>query len=102
MPTNADWISLLFSFLFVLLLLAGVLYGLRRWSSHLGRGHSGGGLVITDSLMLNTRYRLVLVNVRNRDVLLAIGPQGVTSLGVFDSVAAQPPAASASPVEKTV
>lgn len=78
LANSMDWLSMASSFLLVIGLLAVVLYLLRRFQP----GALGGGrqIQLIESLATGSRQRVVLVRVRDKDLLLGVSLQQITTL----------------------
>lgn len=82
---TADWLSFALSFLLVLTLLCALYFFLRRMNSK--RLMEGGEpeLEIVDSLAVGTRQRVVLLRVKDREVLLGMTVQNITPLASWSA-----------------
>ncbi|MFZ9122186.1 MAG: flagellar biosynthetic protein FliO [Burkholderiaceae bacterium] len=78
LANSMDWLSMASSFLLVIGLLAVVLYLLRRFQP----GALGGGrqIQLIESLATGSRQRVVLVRVRDKDLLLGVSMQQINTL----------------------
>jgi flagellar protein FliO/FliZ len=78
LANSMDWLSMASSFLLVIGLLAVVLYLLRRFQP----GALGGGrqIQLLESLATGSRQRVVLVRVRDKDLLLGVSMQQINTL----------------------
>lgn len=85
-----DWARALFALIATLALIVGVAYGARR----LGMLQPGAAGVkrmrITETLLIDTRRRMVIVRVDEREHVLLLGPGGDVVVG--DMAAKEPPA----------
>lgn len=85
-----DWARALFALIATLALIVGVAYGARR----LGMLQPGAAGVkrmrITETLLIDTRRRMVIVRVDEREHVLLLGPGGDIVVG--DMAAKEPPA----------
>ena len=77
-----DWLSFASSFLLVIVLLGGTLWGLKRFGRMQLQGRPGrSSLKILQSISVGARQRIVLVEVENQRMLLGITPQSISGLG---------------------
>jgi len=74
-----QWLSMLASFLLVIVLLVATLWLLRRMGGRALRGTSGR-LAIVESLWIGPKQRLAIVRVDGREAMVAITQQQVTLL----------------------
>lgn len=85
-----DWARALFALIATLALIVGAAYGARR----LGMLQPGGPGVkrmrVTETLLIDTRRRMVIVRVDEREHVLLLGPGGDVVVG--DMAAKEPPA----------
>lgn len=81
---TSDYFKVLFGLVFVIGLFLGSTYLFKRFGngSMVGRGQ----LSIVDGLHLGNRERLVLVEVKDKQILLAITPGGINKLDSIDVV----------------
>jgi flagellar protein FliO/FliZ len=92
--TLADWLQLVASFAFVLGLLGLVLWGLRRMQHSKAFGRKDAQLQVIESLSVGARQKLLLVRVRDQEVLVGVGPHGMTALTPASASAGTTAAAS--------
>ena len=78
-----DWLSFSFSFAIVLALLGALLYGLKRLQSGNLLGMGQRRIRVMDSMSLAPRQKIVLVRVKDQDILLGITPQEINTLASF-------------------
>ena len=78
LANSMDWLSMASSFLLVIGLLAVVLYLLRRFQP--GALGSGRQIQLIESLATGSSQRVVLVRVRDKDLLLGVSLQQITTL----------------------
>lgn len=78
LANSMDWLSMASSFLLVIGLLAVVLYLLRRFQP--GALGSGRQIQLIESLATGSRQRVVLVRVRDKDLLLGVSLQQINTL----------------------
>ncbi len=93
----SDWLSFSFSFAVVLALLGALLYGLKRLQSGNLLGMPQRRIRILESASLAPRQKLVLVRVKDQDLLLGVTVQQISTLASFPvgSDEAAPEAAAA-------
>ena len=100
----SDWLSFAFSFGVVLALLGALLYALKRMQSGNLLGMGQRRIRVIDSMSLAPRQKVVLVRVKDQDILLGITVQQINTLASFplsaEEIAADA-AAQASSVEST-
>ena len=78
-----DWLSFSFSFAVVLALLGALLYGLKRLQSGNLLGMPQRRIRILESASLAPRQKLVLVRVKDQDLLLGVSVQQINTLASF-------------------
>ena len=100
----SDWLSFAFSFGVVLALLGALLYALKRMQSGNLLGMGQRRIRVIDRMSLAPRQKVVLVRVKDQDILLGITVQQITTLASFplsaEEIAADA-AAQSSSVEHT-
>jgi flagellar protein FliO/FliZ len=100
----SDWLSFAFSFGIVLALLGALLYTLKRMQSGNLLGMGQRRIRVIDSMSLAPRQKIVLVRVKDQDILLGITVQQINTLASFplsaEEIAADA-AAQSSSVENT-
>lgn len=100
----SDWLSFAFSFGIVLALLGALLYVLKRMQSGNLLGMGQRRIRVIDSMSLAPRQKIVLVRVKDQDILLGITVQQINTLASFplsaEDIAADA-AAQASNTENT-
>ena len=79
----SDWLSFAFSFGVVLALLGALLYALKRMQSGNLLGMGQRRIRVIDSMSLAPRQKVVLVRVKDQDILLGITVQQITTLASF-------------------
>lgn len=79
----SDWLSFAFSFGIVLALLGALLYALKRMQSGNLLGMGQRRIRVIDSMSLAPRQKIVLVRVRDQDILLGITAQEINTLASF-------------------
>ena len=97
LANSMDWLSMASSFLLVIGLLAVVLYLLRRFQP--GALGSGRQIQLIESLATGSRQRVVLIRVRDKDLLLGVSLKQITTLAEWpaaqgDALLAPGPASS--------
>ena len=100
----SDWLSFAFSFGVVLALLGALLYALKRMQSGNLLGMGQRRIRVIDTMSLAPRQKVVLVRVKDQDILLGITVQQINTLASFPLSAeemAADAAAQASSVENT-
>jgi flagellar protein FliO/FliZ len=101
----SDWLSFALSFGIVLALLGALLYALKRMQNGNLLGMGQRRIRVIDSMSLAPRQKIVLVRVKDQDILLGITPQEINTLASFylspDELAADA-AAQANSAENTV
>ena len=85
-----DWLSFSFSFAVVLALLGALLYGLKRLQSGNLLGIPQRRIRILESTSLAPRQKLVLVRVKDQDLLLGVTVQQISTLASFPVGADEP------------
>jgi flagellar protein FliO/FliZ len=78
-----DWLSFAFSFGIVLALLGALLYAMKKMQSNNLLGMGQRRLRIIDSMSLAPRQKIVLVRVKDQDILLGITVQQINTLASF-------------------
>jgi flagellar protein FliO/FliZ len=79
----SDWLSFAFSFGVVLALLGALLYALKRMQSGNLLGMGQRRIRVIDSMSLAPRQKVVLVRVKDQDLLLGITVQQINTLASF-------------------
>ena len=92
-----DWLSFSFSFAVVLALLGALLYGLKRLQNGNLLGMPQRRIRVLESASIAPRQKLVLVRVKDQDLLLGVTVQQINTLASFPigSDDASPDAAAA-------
>ena len=86
-----DWLQFISSFLLVVGLLAFVLWFMKR--SQMGPKGQGRQIEHLESFSVGPRQKLVMVRVRDRDLLIGVSPQDISMISEWPadrSVAASP------------
>ena len=79
----SDWLSFAFSFGIVLALLGALLYVLKRMQNGNVLGMGQRRIRVIDSMSLAPRQKIVLVRVKDQDILLGITAQQINTLASF-------------------
>ena len=79
----SDWLSFALSFGIVLALLGALLYALKRMQNGNLLGMGQRRIRVIDSMSLAPRQKIVLVRVKDQDILLGITVQQITTLASF-------------------
>jgi len=79
----SDWLSFALSFGIVLALLGALLYALKRMQNGNLLGMGQRRIRVIDSMSLAPRQKVVLVRVKDQDILLGITPQEINTLASF-------------------
>lgn len=85
-----DWLSFSFSFAIVLALLGALLYGLKRLQSGNLLGMPQRRIRILESTSLAPRQKLVLVRVKDQELLLGVTVQQISTLASFAATGDEP------------
>ncbi len=85
-----DWLSFSFSFAIVLALLGALLYGLKRLQSGNLLGLPQRRIRILESTSLAPRQKLVLVRVKDQELLLGVTVQQISTLASFAATGDEP------------
>ena len=75
-----DWLQFVASFALVLGLLFALLWWLRRLQNNRGFGRKDGELEVLETLGVGVRQKIMLVRVRDRAVLIGVGPNHMEAL----------------------
>jgi len=75
-----DWLQFVASFALVLGLLFALLWWLRRLQNNRGFGRKDGELEVLETLGVGVRQKIMLVRVRDRAVLIGVGPNHMQAL----------------------
>lgn len=78
-----DWLSFTFSFAIVLALLGGLLYLMKRLQSGKLLGLPQRRIRVLEMVSVAPRQKLLLVRVKDQDVLLGVSVQQITTLASF-------------------
>ena len=79
----SDWLSFALSFGIVLALLGALLYALKRMQNGNLLGMGQRRIRVIDSMSLAPRQKIVLVRVKDQDILLGITVQQINTLASF-------------------
>ena len=72
--SGLDLLRMIASMLLVLTLLGGLLYLLKRMQSRLGAQTSGRHMKLVESLSLNSRHKIAMVQLDGHTVLVGVSP----------------------------
>ena len=72
--SGLDLLRMIASMLLVLTLLGGLLYLLKRMQSRLGAQTSGRQMKLVESLSLNSRHKIAMVQLDGHTVLVGVSP----------------------------
>ncbi len=89
-----DWLSFSFSFAIVLALLGALLYGLKRLQSGNLLGIPQRRIRVLESVSVAPRQKLLLVRVKDQELLLGVTAQQINTLGTFAASADETVAAN--------
>ena len=78
--STGDWLQFVASFALVLGLLFALLWWLKRIQNSRGFGRKDAHIEVIDSMGVGPRQKLMLVRVRDREVLIGIGPNHMQAL----------------------
>ncbi len=78
---SAELFRMIGSFALVLVLMAALLWALRRLQSRMNSQNSGRRLQIIETVSVGPRQKIALVRVGTHEVLVGITPTQMTSLG---------------------
>jgi flagellar protein FliO/FliZ len=78
---SAELFRMIGSFALVLVLMAALLWALRRLQSRMNSQNSGRRLQIIETVSVGPRQKIALIRVGNHEVLVGITPAQMTSLG---------------------
>jgi flagellar biosynthetic protein FliO len=79
-----DWLSMIGTFSVVLVLLVLTLVMLKKMGPNLGNAN-GKRIQVLEAHNLGARQRLLLISVNQKQILMAMSPNGITKLDHFDS-----------------
>lgn len=96
-----DWFSFIASFTVVLVLLGLVLFGLKKMQNGSLLGMSPRRIRILDTISIGPRQKIILLRVRDEDILVAVTPQQINTLAGFPLSAEELAADQVSPVAST-
>lgn len=82
MPSS-NWLTIALNFAIVLALLGGVLYVLKRMQSGNLLGIAQRKIRILEALSVAPRQKVVLLRVKDQDVLIGVSPQQMNHLASF-------------------
>ncbi len=105
----SDWLSFAASFAAVLAVMAVLLFALKKIQTGNLLGLPKRRMQVLETMSAGPRQRVVLLRVKNKDVLIGITPQGMSLLTTFDltdaelterDAAAEPVVQSAAPLSQ--
>ena len=79
-----DWLSMMASLFFVICLLIGTLYLIKRMSPTI-RGGAGSRLSVTEVQHIGARQKLLLIRLNGDEILVGQTPQSMTLLGTWSA-----------------
>ena len=82
MPSS-NWLTIALNFAIVLALLGGVLYVLKRMQSGNLLGNAQRKMRIIEAISVAPRQRIVLLRVKDQDILVGVSPQQIDHLATF-------------------
>ena len=82
MPSS-NWLTIALNFAIVLALLGGVLYVLKRMQSGNLLGNAQRKMRIIEAISVAPRQRIVLLRVKDQDILVGVSPQQINHLASF-------------------
>ena len=77
---TADLFRMIGSFVLVLVIMAGLLWALRKLQSRMNSQHPGRRMQVIESLSVGPRQKFALLRVGEHEVLVGITPTQMTSL----------------------
>ena len=80
---SSNWLYIAMNFAIVLALLGGVLYVLKRMQSGNLLGTSQRKIRIIEAISLAPRQKVVLLRVKDQDILVGVSPQQIDHLATF-------------------
>jgi len=81
--TSTNWLYIAMNFAIVLALLAGVLYVLKRMQSGNLLGMPTRKIKVIESVSVSPRQKVVLLRVKDQDVLIGVSPQQINAIATF-------------------
>ena len=80
---SSNWLYIAMNFAIVLALLGGVLYVLKRMQSGNLLGVSQRKIKIIEAISVAPRQKVVLLRVKDQDILVGVSPQQIDHLATF-------------------
>ncbi len=80
---STNWLYIAMNFAIVLALLAGVLYVLKRMQSGNLLGMPTRKIKVIESVSVAPRQKVVLLRVKDQDVLIGVSPQQINAIATF-------------------
>jgi flagellar protein FliO/FliZ len=98
---TTDWLSFIASFTVVLVLLGLVLFGLKKMQNGSLLGMGQRRIRILDTVSIGPRQKIILLRVRDEDILVGITTQQINTLAGFPLSAEEIAADQVTPVAST-
>jgi flagellar protein FliO/FliZ len=98
---TTDWLSFIASFTVVLVLLGLVLFGLKKMQNGSLLGMGQRRIRILDTLSIGPRQKIILLRVRDEDILVGVTTQQINTLAGFPLSAEEIAADQVTPVAST-
>jgi flagellar protein FliO/FliZ len=80
---SSNWLTIALNFAIVLALLGGVLYVLKRMQNGSLLGNPQRKIRIIEAISVAPRQRVILLRVKDQDVLIGVSPQQINHLASF-------------------
>ena len=80
---STNWLYIVMNFAIVLALLAGVLYVLKRMQSGNLLGMPTRKIKVIEMVSVAPRQKVVLLRVKDQDVLIGVSPQQINAIATF-------------------
>lgn len=80
---STNWLYIAMNFVIVLALLAGVLYVLKRMQSGNLLGMPTRKIKVIEMVSVAPRQKVVLLRVKDQDVLIGVSPQQINAIATF-------------------
>ncbi len=80
---SSNWLYIAMNFAIVLALLGGVLYVLKRMQNGNLLGHAQRKIRVVEAISVAPRQKVVLLRVKDQDVLIGVSPQQINHLASF-------------------
>lgn len=98
---TTDWLSFIASFTVVLVLLGLVLFGLKKMQNGSLLGMGQRRIRILDTVSIGPRQKIILLRVRDEDILVGVTTQQINTLAGFPLSAEEIAADQVTPVTST-